>query len=79
MVSMYTSPIMSSLTTWLELTLKMLGVATSPMDIGPMGIYQPTSTSSGVFKQAATLANPQGRVGSCSKSQHSCWQRRCQQ
>ena len=61
-VSMYTSPIMSSWTTWLELTLEMLGVNTSPMDIEPMGISWPTSTTSGVFRQAVTLVKPRGGV-----------------
>ena len=64
-VSMYTSPVVSSLTTRLELTLEMLGVITSPMDIVPMGISQPTSMTSGVFRQAITLAKPWGRVGGC--------------
>ena len=50
MVSMYTSSIVSSLTTRLELTLEMLGVITSPMDIVPTGISQPTSMTSGVFQ-----------------------------
>ena len=64
-VSMYTSPIESSLTTWLELTLKMLGVDTSPMDIVPMGVSWPISMTLGVFRQAVTLAKPQGGLGSC--------------
>ena len=64
-VSMYISPVVSSLTTWLELTLEMPGVVTSPMDIVPMGISQPTSTTSGVFRQAIIPAKPRGRVGSC--------------
>ena len=59
-VSMYTSPIASSLTTWLELTLEMPGVITSPMDIVPMGISQPTSMISGVFRQAVTPVKPWG-------------------
>ena len=62
-VSMYTSPVVSSLTTWLELTLEMLGVNTSAMDIEPMGIFQPTSMTSGVFRQAITLVKPRGGVG----------------
>ena len=65
MVSMYTSPIVLSLTTRLEFTLEMPGVITSPMDIVPTGISQPTSMTSGVFRQAVTLAKPQSRVGSC--------------
>ena len=65
MVSMYTSPIVSSLTTWLEVTLEMPGVITSPMDIVPMGVSQPTSTTSGIFRQAITLVKPWGGVGSC--------------
>ena len=63
-VSMYTSPVMSSLTTQLELTLEMPGVITSPMDIVPMGISWPTSTTSGVYRQAVTLAKPRGGVRS---------------
>ena len=63
-VSMYTSPIVLSLTTWLELTLEMPGVITSPMDIVPMGISQPISKTSGVFRQAITPVKPQGGVGS---------------
>ena len=62
-VSMYTSPIVSSLTTQLELTLEMPGVDTNPMDMVPTGISHPTSMTSGVFRQALTLAKPQGRVG----------------
>ena len=65
MVSMYTSPIVLSLTTRFELTLKMPGVNTSPMDIVPMGISQPISTTSGVFREAVTLVKPWGRVSSC--------------
>ena len=65
MVSMYTSPIVSSLTTWLELTLEMQGVNTSPMDIEPTGISQPTSMTSGVFRQAITPVKPEGGVGGC--------------
>ena len=65
MVSMYTSPIVSSLTTWLELTLEMPGVITSPMDIVPTGGSQPISMTSGVFRQAVTLAKPWGGVGGC--------------
>ena len=63
-VSMYTSPVVLSLTTRLELTLEMPGVITSPMDIVPAGISWPTSTTSGVFRQAVTLVKPRGRVGS---------------
>ena len=65
MVSMYTSPIVSSLTTWLELTLEMPGVITSPMDIVPTGIFQLISMTSGVFRKAVTPVKPQGRVDSC--------------
>ena len=64
-VSMYSSPIMLSWTTWLELTLEMLGVDTSPMDKEPTGISRPTSMTSGVFRQAITLVKPQGGVGGC--------------
>ena len=54
---------MLSLTMQLELTLEMPGVDTSPIDMAPMGISQPTSMTSGVFRQAITLAKPWGRVG----------------
>ena len=67
-MSMYTSPVVLSLTTWLELTLEMPGVNTSPMDIEPTGISQPTSMTFGVFRQAVTPAKPWGRVGSCLNS-----------
>ena len=63
MVSMYTSPIVSSWTTQLELTLEIPEVNTSPMDIEPTGISWPTSLTSGVFRQAVTLVKPWGRVG----------------
>ena len=63
MVSRYTSPVVSSFTTRLELMLERPGLDTIPMDIVPTGISRSTSTSSGVFKQAATPAKPQGGVG----------------
>ena len=47
----------------LELTLERLGFDTIPIDIGPTGIPWSTSTSSGFFKQATTLAKPRGSVG----------------
>ena len=62
-VSRYTSPVVSSFTTWLELKLKSPGLNTIPMDIVPTGISWSTSTSSGVLKQATTLAKPRGGVG----------------
>ena len=64
MVSMYTSPVVSSFTTWLELMLKRLELDTIPMDIVPTGISQSTSSSSGVLKQVVTLVKPRGSVGS---------------
>ena len=62
-VSRYTSPVVSSFTTLLELMLERLGFDTIPKDIGPIGLPWPTSTSSGVFKQATTPAKPRGSVG----------------
>ena len=62
-VSRYTSPMVSSFTTQLELMLERLGLATIPMDIVPTGISWSTSTSSGVLKQANTPAKPRGSVG----------------
>ena len=64
MVSRYTSPVVSSFTTQLELMLKRLGLNTIPMDIVPTGVSQSTSTSSGILKQVTTPAKPQGGVGS---------------
>ena len=64
MVSRYTSPVVSSFTTQLELMLKRPGFDTIPMDIVPTGISWSTSTRSGVFKQATTPVKPQGSVGS---------------
>ena len=64
MVSGYTSPMVLSFTTWLELMLERPGLDTIPMDIVPTGISQSTSTSSGVLKQATTLEKPRGSVGS---------------
>ena len=63
MVSMYTSPVVSSLTTQLELTLEMLGVVTSPMDIVPTGISQPISTTSGVSGRPLLQQSLGGGVG----------------
>ena len=63
MVSRYTSPIVLSFTTWLELTLERPGFDTIPMDIVPTGISQSTSTSSGVLKQVTTPVKPRGSVG----------------
>ena len=63
MVSRYTSPVSSSFTTWLEETLDMPGFDTIPRVITLTGMFRSTSTSSGVLKQAATPAKPQGGVG----------------
>ena len=63
-VSRYTSPVVSSFTTQLELMLKRPGFDTIPMDIGPTGIPWSTSTSYGLFKQATTPAKLWGSVGS---------------
>ena len=63
MVSRYTSPVVSSFTTWLELMLKRPGLNTIPMDIVPTGISWSTSSSSDVLKQAVTPVKPQGSVG----------------
>ena len=62
-VSRYTSPMVSSFTTWLELMLKRPGLDIIPVDIVPTGISQSTSTSSRVLKQVTTLVKPQGDVG----------------
>ena len=62
-VSTYTSPVSSSFTTRLEQMLDMLGFDIIPMDIVPTGVSRSTSISSGVLKQVATPAKPQGGVG----------------
>ena len=64
MVSRYTSPMVSSFTTRLELTLERPGLDTIPMDIVPTCISRSTSSSSGILKQAVTPVKPQGSVGS---------------
>ena len=76
MVSRYTSPVVSSFTTQLELMLERPGFDTIPMDIGSTGIPWSTSTSSGVFKQATTPAKPQGGVGSLTSANVLAWWRR---
>ena len=58
MVSRYTSPMVSSFTTWLELPLERPELDTIPMDIVPTGISRSTSSSSGV-----TPMKPWGSVG----------------
>ena len=63
MVSRYTSPVVSSFTTQLEVTLERPGLNTITMDIVPTGISQSTSISSGVLKQATTPSKPRGSVG----------------
>ena len=62
-VSRYTSPLVLSFTTRLQLMLKRPRLDTIPMDIVPTGISQSTSTSSRVLKQATTLAKLRGSVG----------------
>ena len=64
MVSRYTSPVVSSFTTQLELMLKRPGLDAILMDIVPTGISQSTSSSSSVLKQAVTPVKPRGSVGS---------------
>ena len=61
-VSKYTRPFLSSLTTWLEQMLDMLGSDTAPMVTTLAGVSWSTSTSSGVLKQAVTLAKPHAAV-----------------
>ena len=63
MVSTYVTPVTSSLTMWLVLTLEIPGVTTSLMGMVPMGASRSTSTSFGVCKQAITPEKPRGRVG----------------
>ena len=62
-VSTYTIPVSLSFTTRLEQTLYMLGFNIIPMDIMSTGMFQSTSISSGVLKQAAAPVKPRGSVG----------------
>ena len=64
-VSMYVTPVDSSLMMWLILMVEIPGVATSPMGMVPRGASRGTSTSSGVHRHAVTPAKPCSRVGSC--------------
>ena len=59
---MYVTPVASSLTMWLVLMVKILGVTTTPMDMVTRGTSEATSNSSGVCRQAVTSAKPCGGV-----------------
>ena len=62
-VSMYVTPVASSLMMQLILMVEIPGVATTPMGKVPRGTSRATSTSSGVHRQAVTPAKPHNRVG----------------
>ena len=62
-VSMYVTPVDSSLTMQLELMVEIPGVTTSPMGMVPRGTSRGTSTSSGVHRHAVTPAKPCSGVG----------------
>ena len=68
MVSMYVTPIASSLMMWLVLTVEIPGVTTSQMGMVPMGASRSTSTSFGIHKQAITPEKPHSRVGGCTST-----------
>ena len=65
MVSTYVMPVILSFMMWLELTLEIPGVPTSPMGMAPMGTLRSTSMSSGICKQAVTPEKPCSGVGGC--------------
>ena len=67
-MSMYVTPVASSLIMWLMLMVEILGVATSPMGMVPRGALRATSSSSGVCGQAITPAKPHGGVGGCTSA-----------
>ena len=67
-VSMWTSPIVSSFITLVELTLEMPGVATNPIDIGPTDISLLICMISGALRQDVTSVNPLGGVGGLTKA-----------
>ena len=63
MVSMYVTPVASSLMMWLVLIVETPGVTTSPMGMVAMGAWRSTATSSGICKQAGTPEKTCGGVG----------------
>ena len=67
-VSIYVTPIASSLMMQLILMVEIPGVATSPMGMVPRGASRATSTSSGVCRQAVTPAKPHSGVGGCTSA-----------
>ena len=70
-VSMYVTPVASSLTMWLMLTIDIPGAATTPKGMVPRGSSRATSTSSGVHRQAITPVKLCSRVGGCT-SENAC-------
>ena len=62
-VSIYVTPVVSSLVMRLVLMVEIQGVATNPMGMVPRGTSRATSTSSGVCRQAVTHAKLHSGVG----------------
>ena len=63
-VSIYVTPVCSSLMIWLVLMLVIPGAATSSTGKIPTGSSRSTSTSLGAHKKVVTPAKPWGGVGS---------------
>ena len=61
-VSIYVTPIASSLMMQLILTVEILGVTTTPMDRVLWSASEAISEGSGVHRQAVTPAKPHGGV-----------------
>ena len=64
-VSMYVTPVASSLMMWLVLMVEILGVTTTPMGMVPRRNSRATSISSGVHRQSVTPAKLHDGVGGC--------------
>ena len=61
-MSMYVTPVVSSLMMQLVLMVEILGVTTTPMDMVLRGASEAISNSSGVHRQAVTPVKLHGRV-----------------
>ena len=61
-MSIYETPVASSLMMWLILMVEIPGFATTPMDMVPWGTSEAISKGLGIQRQAATPTKLHGRV-----------------
>ena len=61
-MSIYVTPVTSSLMMWLVLMVEIWGVTTTPMDMVPWGASKAISKGSGIQRQAVTPVKPCGWV-----------------